>query len=165
MYLMMCRCGSSPRVRGKQRRSMRNTAHYRIIPASAGQTYAASPRTSHNADHPRECGANAHEHGVRPRVRGSSPRVRGKQGSIISLNPVWRIIPASAGQTGVPATTNSRNPDHPRECGANPNGVRGSLPLAGSSPRVRGKLRLLRIAGTLLRIIPASAGQTASDRG
>ena len=94
-------------------------------------------------------------------VCGSSPRVRGKRaGKVLDLSN-YRIIPASAGQTCsslMPAATAA---DHPRECGANSSLIAFADSVAGSSPRVRGKLRRFCRIVDGGRIIPASAGQTS----
>ena len=56
-----------------------------------------------------------------------------------------------------------RQPDHPRECGANFRNLPQSIVNIGSSPRVRGKLLRNRVERHGRRIIPASAGQTQSS--
>ena len=153
--------GSSPRVRGKLLRQIRTINDTRIIPASAGQTWRTRTPPPRRSDHPRECGANsavdcatAAALGSSPRVRGkralvraavfcvrgSSPRVRGKLASSFAMIFTYRIIPASAGQTGHGHGTDQSQ--------------------SGSSPRVRGKLRDSRCRVLAARIIPASAGQT-----
>ena len=93
--------GSSPRMRGKQRKITTVGPWIRIIPAHAGQTRSLPPRHRRFPDHPRACGAN-----LTPRysvviVAGSSPRMRGKQWLRVGLWPFGRIIPAHAGQTSV----------------------------------------------------------------
>ena len=95
------RDGSSPRMRGKQRKITTVGPWIRIIPAHAGQTRSLPPRHRRFPDHPRACGAN-----LTPRysvviVAGSSPRMRGKQWLRVGLWPFGRIIPAHAGQTSV----------------------------------------------------------------
>ena len=154
--------GSSPRVRGKHRLLVRTHQTRRIIPASAGQTNQRQKFQRQRADHPRECGANSYERRTRPNCIGSSPRVRGKLVVEIADARGGRIIPASAGQTWLGPPWPRVNPDHPRECGANL--VYGTVVRAdgGSSPRVRGKLGIHIQVAARRRIIPASAGQTAS---
>ena len=88
--------------------------------------------------------------------------MRGKRGDGSSSRRAGRIIPAHAGQTWFKAGDAINSPDHPRACGANKNDARSSLPLAGSSPRMRGKPVGKRHLATLRRIIPAHAGQTKS---
>ena len=112
-------------------------------------------------DHPRVCG----EHLVRPAPHvlnlGSSPRMRGtpvygKQDALQT-----GIIPAYAGNTQHPMTRVLEAWDHPRVCGEH---FRmplrfGSVP--GSSPRMRGTLRLTIFSEEIDGIIPAYAGNTA----
>ena len=50
--------------------------------------------------------------------------------------------------------------DHPRACGANWKRPWRNYPKPGSSPRMRGKLLFCHCVSSLLRIIPAHAGQT-----
>ena len=111
-------------------------------------------------DHPRVCG----EHLVRPAPHvlnlGSSPRMRGtpvygKQDALQT-----GIIPAYAGNTQHPMTRVLEAWDHPRVCGEH---FRmplrfGSVP--GSSPRMRGTLRLTIFSEEIDGIIPAYAGNT-----
>ena len=154
--------GSSPRVRGKLVGGVRQGRTVRIIPASAGQTIRGEVSLEHGTDHPRECGANKFPFGVRPSLCGSSPRVRGKLTITLQHLQANRIIPASAGQTVQGVSRIGADKDHPRECGANSRiNVMVRLPV-GSSPRVRGKQVKGVLRAQFGRIIPASAGQTAS---
>ena len=152
--------GSSPRMRGKLHRSHLRTDVPRIIPAHAGQT-RPKPRTPVSpTDHPRACGANlAHAFGNLFAI-GSSPRMRGKRGMQITEELRARIIPAHAGQTARPCTSSADLTDHPRACGANRHVVKRRPQSVGSSPRMRGKLLLCFRVPSLVRIIPAHAGQT-----
>ena len=71
-----------------------------------------------------------------------------------------RIIPAHAGQTVVLSRAVSGSSDHPRACGAN-SGLTYPIPsVAGSSPRMRGKPPQIKAEFSMIRIIPAHAGQT-----
>ena len=132
--------GSSPRMRGKQRRTGMTATRPRIIPAHAGQTISPVSGAHGMTDHPRACGANCG--GVLDNIKGfgSSPRMRGKRYATDLSPPAWRIIPAHAGQTqGRLCQCNSR-PDHPRACGANYFWLYPPGSCTGSSPRMRGKL-------------------------
>ena len=109
--------------------------------------------------------------------------MRGKRPTrSLSAKPT-RIIPAHAGQTIELVAQSGRSADHPRACGANrlisvaaacradhpracgANWIMMSMLLwiVGSSPRMRGKLRVVVLAGLVERIIPAHAGQTTTD--
>ncbi len=115
--------GSSPRMRGKRSGGKSSRSIRRIIPAHAGQTLRILPRGFTATDHPRACGANDlkvdYENAIAERKR--------------------RIIPAHAGQTPPYSAQAGARPDHPRACGANNAIEYSSLPLFGSSPRMRGK--------------------------
>ena len=155
--------GSSPRVRGKRPRRRPHHRRHRIIPACAGQTRPAGLNTNPSTDHPRVCGANSGGFGGGGPNPGSSPRVRGKHRRRRHHRLRRRIIPACAGQTTRPASSNPAATDHPRVCGANRRRHRLALRKAGSSPRVRGKLLELFLQLGPVRIIPACAGQTVSS--
>ncbi|KFI72987.1 hypothetical protein BMIN_0699 [Bifidobacterium minimum] len=152
--------GSSPRVRGKRPSSTDASQATRIIPASAGQTDRARAHRAHDADHPRECGANLGIGYESQYNRGSSPRVRGKRWKVVSEDSANRIIPASAGQTHMVGLMYGRSTDHPRECGANCFLPSRTELHKGSSPRVRGKPDAVGSSDGRTGIIPASAGQT-----
>ena len=91
--------GSSPRVRGAERKNGAWYASKGIIPACAGSSSpcARSPRP--NRDHPRVCGeqwvltcaVTAHS--------GSSPRVRGAVAIVLAAEKGSGIIPACAGSS------------------------------------------------------------------
>ena len=152
--------GSSPRVRGKPLGLTDSNANNRIIPARAGQTRILPRLNITPSDHPRACGANETYCPLWMITQGSSPRVRGKHCRSVPARCRIRIIPARAGQTTMRRHCPPSTPDHPRACGANPpTGTQAKTPT-GSSPRVRGKRGELPVHRTLLRIIPARAGQT-----
>ena len=153
--------GSSPRMRGKLDDSSAYMYTLRIIPAHAGQTGRVERASCFIADHPRACGANWCENANTVGERGSSPRMRGKRTGHRDIAQPHRIIPAHAGQTPKSAKTATSETDHPRACGANDMYLHLLMELAGSSPRMRGKLRLQHSPKIRLRIIPAHAGQTA----
>ena len=149
-------------MRGK--RGVECSADYtpRIIPARAGQTQVHSDRVCVTADHPRACGANVRSGSTGWATIGSSPRVRGKRLLYGADVGTHRIIPARAGQTPSDHEDHAASPDHPRACGANSWSVSPVSFPDGSSPRVRGKRRVLLHGRARIRIIPARAGQTAT---
>ncbi|RYP99499.1 hypothetical protein PG22506_1226 [Bifidobacterium pseudolongum subsp. globosum] len=152
--------GSSPRMRGKPSDRSYHRLHHRIIPAHAGQTYAATSPTLASADHPRACGANSVIVCCFVSKYGSSPRMRGKLASMVRRRSTMRIIPAHAGQTHQSAITSPRFADHPRACGANTDAEELCEDADGSSPRMRGKQLPSWNVNMPLGIIPAHAGQT-----
>ena len=131
--------GSSPRMRGKRLRRLKNCMRLRIIPAHAGQTASHRGKRLDATDHPRACGANTIEFFAHEIEDGSSPRMRGKRRSISRPCLSVRIIPAHAGQTATLDGRASPSRDHPRACGANFSGLGSTIVGIGSSPRMRGK--------------------------
>ena len=147
-------------MRGKLIECLRHNLDTRIIPAHAGQTSRWKNRCRSGPDHPRACGANSGVAPVSAASVGSSPRMRGKLVRGTLPCGVVRIIPAHAGQTSLLTTSVLETTDHPRACGANSHSSFISQYVNGSSPRMRGKLRV-RFGGVVgARIIPAHAGQT-----
>ena len=114
--------GSSPRVRGKLLALPALRLARGLIPARAGKT----PGVAHRF----RC------------LPGSSPRVRGKHGPHRCQGGPRRLIPARAGKTAPVPTLMVSSTAHPRACGENSRAEEALRPRTGSSPRVRGKLRL-----------------------
>ena len=152
--------GSSPRVRGKPGPPVRNGSIEGLIPARAGKTGPPARPRGRPAAHPRACGENAMHACARATAAGSSPRVRGKRRRRAPSTWTRRLIPARAGKTSTWCSSIARPRAHPRACGENsmPPGV--SPPSSGSSPRVRGKRRMLDDFFHLPGLIPARAGKT-----
>ena len=95
---------------------------------------------------------------------GSPPRVRGKESTGIRRAKNERITPACAGKSHVYWGAYDADEDHPRVCGEKRRTGPTTLPLLGSPPRVRGKVRLPSHKSAPLRITPACAGKRLSDR-
>ena len=153
--------GSSPRMRGKLEFGFYGVLYCRIIPAHAGQTAEKLSDHLNETDHPRACGANVSALQLGADKRGLSPRMRGKPAV---SNRAWRptrIIPAHAGQTLRFIVSACPWTDHPRACGANSMTDDNKALMAGSSPRMRGKLVVVVLYRGEVRIIPAHAGQTS----
>ncbi len=134
--------GSSPRVRGTQLGADHKERVLRFIPARAGNTADEAIRCEFVAVHPRACGEhNKSCRGALGRI-GSSPRVRGTHRRVLVGSTTQRFIPARAGNTVEPLLTYANQTVHPRACGEHLRGRGRSGGLNGSSPRVRGTLRL-----------------------
>ena len=110
--------GSSPRVRGSQRRAAIAHAVAGIIPAGAGLTIDIIVRKDERRDHPRGCGAHFVTVPGLPFGQGSSPRVRGSRASCDGHGERSGIIPAGAGLTRSRSCPCRLFRDHPRGCGA-----------------------------------------------
>ena len=150
----------SPRVWGKLLYQFLRRARLGLIPACAGKTLIGLSWPCSWAAHPRVCGEN--ERGQEPLVdwAGSSPRVRGKRDESGCSCCRRGLIPACAGKTTpLPAASSSWRA-HPRVCGENVALRRVRTPVAGSSPRVRGKPEVEEALSDPAGLIPACAGKT-----
>ena len=90
----------------------------------------------------------------------SSPRGRGKQDQSPRTHPTPRLIPAWAEKTAAAPGPESQPRAHPRVGGENGISRGGLTLLGGSSPRGRGKRRMVLTTGWPVRLIPARAGKT-----
>ena len=96
-------------------------------------------------------------------ICGSSPRVRGTPRWSLSPQLMRRFIPAGAGNARKPPPGCSGSTVHPRGCGERLGAAYRQPGSAGSSPRVRGTLKLHRLGCLADRFIPAGAGNAAPD--
>ena len=152
--------GSSPRMRGTQRRPEQCVGLPRFIPAYAGNTGRPSRRTGGGPVHPRVCGEHAQCVSKLLAVRGSSPRMRGTRSA---GRPRWaasRFIPAYAGNTPGSGAAIRPCPVHPRVCGEHLKSPISLGTSSGSSPRMRGTRSAMRLRRKPNRFIPAYAGNT-----
>ena len=91
--------GSSPRMRGAQRKQREGQARLGIIPAYAGSTSPEPSATSCGGDHPLVCGEHSVTSSMTSVNNGSSPRMRGALLCHDGRARTYRIIPAYAGST------------------------------------------------------------------
>ena len=156
--------GSSPLARGLLGRIELVRDLLGIIPARAGFTVDGWALTLCLWDHPRSRGVYGAPGWGAAAKTGSSPLARGLRGNVEICHDRFRIIPARAGFTSVPAACPTATWDHPRSRGVY-RGRLGSdtLPM-GSSPLARG-LRGSGVGrGCQDRIIPSRAGFTRQRR-
>ncbi len=156
--------GSSPRLRGTLDHQRDDQLYLRFIPAPAGNTVRPPVSGGNQSVHPRACGEHQSRRSRRGCQCGSSPRLRGTPDSAQPGAPRRRFIPAPAGNTCREILTAELAAVHPRACGEHVAASRASLSARGSSPRLRGTLRMQRIARPPARFIPAPAGNTAPRR-
>ena len=132
--------GSPPRVRGKGRVPAAIPARRGITPAYAGKRGDGGGPILVCRDHPRVCGEKSRSSARRWRITGSPPRMRGK--ALISVKDVKqaRITPAYAGKRMTTWQKASSGRDHPRVCGEKSGTVFSTSFIAGSPPRMRGKV-------------------------
>ena len=154
------RSGSSPLTRGKRKRRKRPANPVRLIPAHAGKTASRPLGTARRGAHPRSRGENSPVTSSLGTVMGSSPLTRGKQGRRGQGPDPLGLIPAHAGKTYSPLSTQLRARAHPRSRGENRFTVRQSFQYTGSSPLTRGKQDLEDACERVGGLIPAHAGKT-----
>ena len=96
---LLRRVGSSPRGRGTLCTPARRDFSRRVIPAWAGNTFCARPRSLRASGHPRVGGEHLKSYNRIWNRYGSSPRGRGTLGHSDLLLLHQRVIPAWAGNT------------------------------------------------------------------
>ena len=94
---------------------------------------------------------------------GLSPRVRGNRADPALPAPAPGSIPACAGEPWNDKIKNAVSRVYPRVCGGTVYALPGHHPRHGLSPRVRGNLVMVRAAGSMIRSIPACAGEPIPD--
>ena len=154
-----------PRICGEHRRRHLYHASPRgSSPHMRGTLNVDTVGSWNNGDHPRICG----EHGIKEYIKhgyeGSSPHMRGTLGCIGSIELLLGIIPAYAGNTGVPLNKVFHIGDHPRICGEHGKGRARERARSGSSPHMRGTLSVCAVPYRRRGIIPAYAGNTIFQR-
>ena len=109
--------GSSPRVRGTERRGRRSVLLRRFIPACAGNGHEDRRRAGRLPVHPRVCGERMSSGALFFPNSGSSPRVRGTDGGSLAGLVDLRFIPACAGNGRGSLRRAPGGAVHPRVCG------------------------------------------------
>ena len=114
--------------------------------------------------HPRACGEQQIQKGLRMPPIGSSPRMRGT-GPTGTRRDGWRrFIPAHAGNSRTRPQAAHETPVHPRACGEQPPKSYSPSSFLGSSPRMRGTEFNLVSGVRIVRFIPAHAGNSTGSR-
>ena len=155
--------GSSPRMRGTPYAFCPPSLGLGIIPAYAGNTIGSRTAPSICRDHPRVCGEHSMALIYHFGILGSSPRMRGTHRPRSHRSRGCGIIPAYAGNTFLLFWISFPIRDHPRVCGEHHGAVEPRNCHPGSSPRMRGTLRVFKNVDPLKGIIPAYAGNTLRD--
>ncbi len=152
--------GSSPRGRGTRAAMYVISIMVRFIPAWAGNTWCAGVDWFGGAVHPRVGGEHemALEHVEA--MAGSSPRGRGTLATFPLHEYAGRFIPAWAGNTGMRSTAAQQCAVHPRVGGEHVRGGNLYKRNRGSSPRGRGTPHQPYTGRSVIRFIPAWAGNT-----
>ena len=155
--------GSSPRVRGTVYRCEGVRCRSRVIPACAGNGRAAGSGITRTTGHPRVCGERTAERGHQDAIAGSSPRVRGTASASSAEQRRHRVIPACAGNGRAERVAVRGHSGHPRVCGERAARHIARAITVGSSPRVRGTAARVHSRLAQRRVIPACAGNGASE--
>ena len=157
--------GTSPRVRGKPYMMHPSTVNGGYIPACAGEALRRIIAVRTPSVHPRVCGGSPN----RPRRgrlnMGTSPRVRGKPSQDRSRMTTKGYIPACAGEARRPSGASRTDAVHPRVCGGSRSTAKPATKSRGTSPRVRGKPKGVRVTEREIRYIPACAGEAERRKG
>ena len=158
-----CRCGLSPRGRGKRAGEPLVSAAVRSIPAWAGETAERQNALNAYTVYPRVGGGNRLPTQTSTIKRGLSPRGRGKLDVPRHRMQAIRSIPAWAGETTHAEQYKCSTKVYPRVGGGNARRALSSALAQGLSPRGRGKHRGLVYADEPGRSIPAWAGETRAS--
>ncbi len=156
--------GLSPRVRGNLNERLVPRRHTGPIPACAGQPWFQLARQSRSGAYPRVCGATRGGTSAKCTVRGLSPRVRGNRGVRRRRPADVGPIPACAGQPQDFPRCRHNFRAYPRVCGATTGTPVNYATIYGLSPRVRGNPHDRTHDSSVVRPIPACAGQPPSGR-
>ena len=109
--------GSPPRVRGKERREIKDVIDKRITPACAGKSCVILCIHNLAQDHPRVCGEKREAENAKSPPVGSPPHVRGKENHPKGIQRGGGITPACAGKSDSKGLLVWMARDHPRVCG------------------------------------------------
>ena len=116
-------------------------------------------RTPHRA-HPHVCGEHAELDRLARGRNGSSPRMRGTRRREHLRANQQGLIPTYAGNTRGGALHVLVDGAHPHVCGEHGLHFQTCLVLLGSSPRMRGTLRVASSTASVSGLIPTYAGNT-----
>ncbi len=156
--------GSSPRVRGTDPVIVADSPVDRVIPAGAGNRASCPRDSAPRAGHPRGCGEQGPDVRDAAQECGSSPRVRGTARRRSLRHHRHRVIPAGAGNSQMGDVVSVPAPGHPRGCGEQCRNTGQASYCHGSSPRVRGTVRIGGVLVDAPRVIPAGAGNRTASR-
>ena len=105
------------------------------------------------------CGEKLYQVAIFTPYPGSPPRVRGKVSAALKATLSNGITPACAGKSPGTIVQAVRSTDHPRVCGEKHSFIFSDDAVAGSPPRVRGKVISNLGSFGEDRITPACAGK------
>ena len=152
--------GSSPLARGTHCRLSHCYIVVRLIPARAGNTLDESIYRGALSAHPRSRGEHITKYWSAAPYFGSSPLARGTRMARSRAQPLPRLIPARAGNTGKFSKFFPVSAAHPRSRGEHLGIINLESRRVGSSPLARGTLGRPHRKTAAPRLIPARAGNT-----
>ena len=152
--------GSSPRMRGTRYCYRVQLSYQGLIPTYAGNTILRLSKNLEGRAHPHVCGEHDRKNVPWMVQQGSSPRMRGTRWCSRPPQEIYGLIPTYAGNTLSRLIFSCSDRAHPHVCGEHVIVISVWYPGLGSSPRMRGTLRL-RVPGTCSPgLIPTYAGNT-----
>ena len=154
--------GSSPHARGTHDLAWRGQHVVRFIPACAGNAPAPRATAESPSVHPRMRGERLFGSTDSIRWFGSSPHARGTLPHHQLAQRDERFIPACAGNAGDQYHFFSTISVHPRMRGERQGRGGFQKREAGSSPHARGTLCRKAFTASMLRFIPACAGNASA---
>ena len=113
------------------------------------------------AVHPRACGEHDQDLGLPVADLGSSPRMRGTPALRHTNKPLYRFIPAHAGNTRSSRPVSTPRPVHPRACGEHVLMPDEDDWEDGSSPRMRGTRAAASATAASRTVHPRACGEHA----
>ena len=156
--------GSSPLARGTPASALNKIVPYRFIPARAGNTPGAAGAGGSGPVHPRSRGEHSVSGSLPICLTGSSPLARGTPRHRGGGAPLYRFIPARAGNTRPGDLVWASPPVHPRSRGEHIQIGQIAGAPNGSSPLARGTPGPGPGWASRCRFIPARAGNTCPGR-
>ena len=150
--------GSSPHARGTLLYKLLGRPQLRFIPACAGNAPPLHPGRQKVPVHPRMRGERGWPTQSTSPLCGSSPHARGTRCRLGPVADTGRFIPACAGNACRALAEGGSPPVHPRMRGERDQSRDVSWFPLGSSPHARGTRRFSVLALSVLRFIPACAG-------
>ncbi len=155
--------GLSPLARGTQNHCYPENRYFRFIPAGAGNTLFNLTTRPTRPVYPRWRGEHEDYYTQYSDGGGLSPLARGT----LTLNPhqivKYRFIPAGAGNTLTSSITSTKSAVYPRWRGEHLFTDSQKSPVNGLSPLARGTRDFIIPPSTLVRFIPAGAGNTGAS--
>ena len=156
--------GLPPQVRGEPLGTDVGTAQARLTPAGAGRTALGLIAATLPAAYPRRCGENPAAIVIEKLYEGLPPQVRGEPQRPPQDRGPSGLTPAGAGRTGGAPDSWKHRWAYPRRCGENTFASIPMLPQMGLPPQVRGEPAKAFTRWPNVRLTPAGAGRTPSER-